>query len=139
MNMKHLIALILFSGLALNLSGQAEQNESNAIAKKVEGLTLYDGYFQYYWDEKAGKIWLEIDQFDEEFLYVNSLRAGVGSNDIGLDRNQLGGEHVVKFIRVGPQVLLQKPNQDYRAISDNQDEVNSVAEAFASSVLLVLK
>jgi hypothetical protein len=26
------------------------------------------GYFTYYWDAKAGKLWLEIDRWDTEFL-----------------------------------------------------------------------
>ncbi|MEL6653691.1 MAG: zinc-dependent metalloprotease, partial [Bacteroidota bacterium] len=70
-----------------------------------------------------------------EFLYVNSLAAGVGSNDIGLDRGQLGRERVVFFERIGPKVLMIQPNYDYRAVSDNEMERRSVAEAFARSVL----
>ena len=76
-----------------------------------------------------------MDEWDTEFLYVNSLAAGIGSNDIGLDRNQLGSSRIVKFVRSGPKVLLMQPNYDFRAISDEPDERRSVAEAFASSVL----
>jgi hypothetical protein len=98
-------------------------------------MEKYSGYFTFYWEAKAGKIWLEIDKWDAEFLYVNSLPAGVGSNDIGLDRGQLGNERIVKFQRVGPKVLLIQPNYGYRAISDNPDERRAVQEAFAQSVL----
>lgn len=80
-------------------------------------------------------MFLEVDKINQEFLYVNSLAAGIGSNDIGLDRGQLGGERVVKFEKHGNKLLLIQPNYDYRAVSDNQDEVKSVAEAFASSVI----
>ena len=45
-----------------------------------------------------------IDKFDTEYLYVYSLSAGVGSNDIGLDRGQLGSEQIVKFDRRGQSV-----------------------------------
>ncbi|MEM9819658.1 MAG: zinc-dependent metalloprotease [Bacteroidota bacterium] len=103
-----------------------------AFTKNMEAFT---GFFNFWWDANAGKIWLEIDRFDEEFLYVNSLPAGVGSNDIGLDRGQLGGEHVVKFVRSGPKVLLVQINTDYRAISDNLAEQKSVEQAFAQSVI----
>ena len=48
------------------------------------------GFFNIYWDARAGKVWLEIAKFDSEFLYVVSLAAGVGSNDIGLDRGEFG-------------------------------------------------
>ncbi len=107
----------------------------DAIEEKTDGMTAYEGYFDFYWDDKSGKIWLEVDRFDEEFLYVNSLPAGVGSNDIGLDRNQLGDTRVVKFIRSGPKVMLVQPNYSYRAVSDNADERKSVEEAFAQSVI----
>ncbi|MEL6923853.1 MAG: zinc-dependent metalloprotease, partial [Bacteroidota bacterium] len=102
-------------------------------------MKAYEGYFNYWWDESTGKIWLEVDKLDQEFLYVNSLPAGVGSNDIGLDRGQLGGEQVVKFMKSGPKILLIQPNYDYRAISDNDDERKSVQEAFAQSVLFGFK
>src|SRR5690606_5989590 len=70
-----------------------------------------------------------------EFLYVNSLPAGIGSNDIGLDRGQLGDERIVKFERRGPKVLMIQPNYRFRAITNNVDERNSVEQAFAQSVL----
>lgn len=111
------------------------QDKTPSIADKTKNSKAYTGYFNFYWDEKEGKIWLEIDKWDQEILYVNGLSAGVGSNDIGLDRNQLGSERIVRFVRVGPKVLMIQPNYDYRAISKNPDEARSVAEAFASSTL----
>ncbi|HBK87497.1 MAG TPA: hypothetical protein DDZ56_02530 [Cytophagales bacterium] len=93
------------------------------------------GFFECYFDEKQDKMYLVIDKFDTEFLYIESLTAGVGSNDIGLDRNQLGRERVVKFQRRGPKVLLTEINLNYRAISDSQAERKAVEEAFAQSVL----
>ncbi len=106
-----------------------------SIEEAIEGTEKKEGYFNFYWDESKGKVWLEIDKMDTEFLYVNSLAAGVGSNDIGLDRGQLGGTQIVEFRRVGPKVMLVQPNYRYRANSDNPDEVRAVREAFAESVL----
>ena len=105
------------------------------ILSKTQGMEKYAGFFNFYWDQKEGKIWLEIDKLDSEFLYVNYLSAGVGSNDLGLDRGRIGGSRVVKFIRQGPKVLLVQPNYSYRAVSDNQAESRAVTEAFAQSVL----
>lgn len=121
--------------LIIALLAGAAYAELPSIAKKTAGMKKHSGYFTFYWDAAAGKIWLEIDRWDFEFLYVNSLPAGLGSNDIGLDRNQLGGSHVVKFIRIGPKVLLLKPNYSFRASSDNADEKKAVTDAFATSVL----
>jgi hypothetical protein len=112
-----------------------EPPKATGIAAKVGGMKHFPGYFDFYYDEKQDKIFLVIDKLDTEFLYVNSLSAGVGSNDIGLDRGQLGGERIVKFDRRGPKVLLVQPNYDYRAITNNADERRAVEEAFAQSVL----
>src|SRR5688572_33088478 len=87
------------------------------IAAKVSGMKHFPGYFDFYYDEKQDKIFLVIDKFDTEFLYVNSLPAGIGSNDIGLDRGQLGDDRIVKFERRGPKVLLLLPNYRYRAVT----------------------
>ena len=54
------------------------------IKNKTDGFKKYSGYFNFYWDSNEGKIWLEVDHFDDEFLLVNSLAHGVGSNDLGL-------------------------------------------------------
>jgi hypothetical protein len=107
----------------------------NSIESKTSGLKKYTGYFDYWVDEKQDKVFLLIDKFDSEFMYVESLTAGIGSNDIGLDRNQLGKERVVKFERRGPKVLLTEVNYGYRAISENKMERLAVEQAFAQSVL----
>jgi hypothetical protein len=106
-----------------------------AIDEKTRGLQRLDGYFPLYWDSRAGTLWLEVPRFDTEFLYLTGLSAGLGSNDIGLDRGQLGGRHVVVFRRVGAKVLLEEQNYGYRAITRNPDERRAVHEAFARSVL----
>ena len=116
----------------------AQKSGSNNESNFLERLTAWEkqsGFIDFYWDESKGKVYLAIEDFDTEFLYVNSLSAGVGSNDIGLDRGQLGGEHVVKFQKVGPKLLLTQLNYDFRAESENEMERKSVDEAFAQSVL----
>jgi hypothetical protein len=83
--------------------------DSPSIGALTAGLGKSDGFLPFYWDEKKGRLYLEIRRFDTELLYYPSLAAGVGSNDIGLDRGRLGQEHVVKFVRSGPKVLLSNP------------------------------
>jgi len=67
------------------------------IVEKTAGTEKRAGYFNLYWDAKQGKLWLEVDKWNIEFLYQTGLPAGVGSNDIGLDRGQMGGTHRVRF------------------------------------------
>src|SRR5690242_15291924 len=109
--------------------------QSGAIAEKTKDAQKLAGYFNLYWDAKAGKLWLEIDKWDTEFLYQSGLPAGVGSNDIGLDRGQLGATRIVRFERSGPKVLLIQENLDYRAVTSDVDEQRAVRESFAESVL----
>lgn len=104
------------------------------IETKTEGMQKLDGYFPLYWDAKGGNVWLEVPRFNEEFLYVVSLPAGLGSNDVGLDRGQLGPRRIVYFERVGPKILMIAPNMRYRADSDNELERKAVRDAFAESV-----
>lgn len=139
--MKRIILLALFLITQLSFAQKKKDQATPAtttptgIAAKVSGMKHYPGYFDFYYDEKQDKIFLVIDKFDTEFLYVNSLPAGIGSNDIGLDRGQLGDDRIVKFERRGPKILMVQPNYRYRAITDNTDERVSVEQAFAQSVL----
>ncbi len=114
---------------------QPEDKAPPKVAEKTKQMRQLPGFFPLYWDERQGKIWLEIDKWDTEFLYLDSLPAGVGSNDIGLDRGQLGDGRVVKFERVGPKVLLLQVNYGFRASSQNPAERRAVEDAFAQSVL----
>jgi Met-zincin/Domain of unknown function (DUF5117) len=125
--------LLLF--FVISYSTVANGQKTNNVDLTTPGFTKYTGYFNFYWDEKTGRILLEVDKFDEEFLYVNSLPAGIGSNDLGLDRGQIGESRIVKFIKSGPKILLVQPNYAYRAVSKNADERKSVEEAFAQSVI----
>ncbi|MFP3952457.1 MAG: zinc-dependent metalloprotease, partial [Candidatus Bathyarchaeia archaeon] len=109
--------------------------EAQTIEEFTEDMERYPGYFDFYWDENQGKVWLEIDKFDEKFLYLDSLTAGLGSNDVGLDRNQMGETRIVKFQRTGPKVLMIQPNYSFRAISENPYERKAVEEAFVTSVI----
>ena len=127
--------LLLALSLALLLVSSATAQGLPSIEDTTDGLTHMDGFFPIYWDEDEGKVWLEIPQLEEDFLYVVSLPAGLGSNDVGLDRGQLGGERVVRFERVGPKVLLVQPNLRYRATTENAAERRAVEDAFAESVV----
>ena len=105
-----------------------------SIASVTEKLQKIDGFVPLYIDADGGKIYIEITQFNREFLYLVSLPTGVGSNPIGLDRGQLGTTKVVEFERAGNKILLIQPNYDFRATGDAQQK-KSVEESFAKSVI----
>jgi hypothetical protein len=106
-----------------------------AIEEKTNGFKKLPGYIPLYSDENSGKIYMEFSRFDTEFLYAMSLPAGLGSNDIGLDRGLSGGGRVVKLNRVGRKVLLIQPNVDYRAVTNDNAEKRAVEQSFAQSTL----
>ena len=113
----------------------ASAQNSSKIADKTKNMKRYDGYFTFWWDAANGKIWMQVDKLDKEFLYVHSLPAGLGSNDIGLDRGLIGGSRIVYFNKVGKKLLLVQPNYSYRALSEDKNEQRAVKESFAQSVI----
>src|SRR4029077_6148977 len=117
------------------LQALAETGQTRTIAEKTAGTQKLAGYFNLYWDAKQGKLWLEIDKWGSEFLYQSGLPAGIGSNDIGLDRGQLGATRIVRFERSGPKVLLIQENLEYRAVSNDPDERRAVHDSFAEAAL----
>jgi len=128
------LSAILLVSLALSAQ-TASAPAATTIAQKTAGLKKLDGYFPLAWDAKAGKLYLEIDAFGKDFLFLDSLPYGVGSNDLGLDRGQLGKGRLVRFYRSGPRVLLIERNLDYRSSSLSPDEQLDVEQSFAQSVL----
>ncbi|HWZ98983.1 MAG TPA: zinc-dependent metalloprotease [Candidatus Dormibacteraeota bacterium] len=126
------LLLVLFPILSC---AQTSAPPPQTFAEKIKDAQKLPGYFNLYWDAKQGKLWLEIDKWDTEFLYQSSLPAGVGSNDIGLDRGQLGATRVVRFERSGPKILLVQENLDFRALTDDAAERRAVHDSFAESVL----
>ena len=111
----------------------------NAQILNKKDLKSYEGFFDFYYEESSDKIYLKVKKLHKEFLYVNSLASGVGSNDIGLDRGQLGNERLVFFKKAGNKLLLMQPNLAYRANTDNALERKSIEQAFAKSVLFGFK
>lgn len=122
--MRVLIVLLFCLGLSAH---------GATIGEKTAGMKKLNGFFPLYWDEKGGNVFLEIERMGDEFLYFTSLSAGLGSNDVGLDRNQVGQERIMRFQRVGPKVLLVEGNLKFRANSSDAAERLAVTDAFAAS------
>jgi len=115
--------------------GPQEAKPIPSIADKIQEMEKKDGFVPLYWEAKTGKIWLEISRFDTELLYYVSLPAGMGQNNIGLNRGDLGPSMVVVFQRIGPKILMIEPNYSYRAVSDDALERKSVDDGFPTSVI----
>ena len=116
-------------------AGGAAGGRVQSIDERTAGMQKIDGYVPLYWDERTGSLFIEIARFGGDFLFNTGLAAGLGSNDIGLDRGAGGGARIVSFERVGPRVLMVQPNMSFRSSSANPLERKSVEDSFAKSVL----
>ncbi len=114
---------------------------ANAFDTATKTLLRRDGLLVTYLDRKAGKLLVELPKPSGsrnecgQFLYLEGIRTGLGSNPVGLDRGQAGDTRIVAFRRLGGRVLIEEPNLRYRAVSRDTNEVRAVRESFASSVL----
>ena len=125
------LSLFVFCLLCL-FQTRASDSPVEDFTKKMLAV---EGYFDFFYDKESGKIYLLVDKEKKPFLFQSSLPNGLGSNDIGLDRGQLGNTRVVRFERHGDKMLLIQVNTDYRASSSNRAEQKSVDQAFAKSVI----
>ena len=130
-----LFSLLLTLGAGADaLHAQEDDEGPPTIEAHTEGMERIDGFLPLYWDASEGTLWMEVGRWDEELLHYTSLPAGLGQNDIGLNRGDLSSEHVVVFRRVGPRVLMEEPNYGYRAVGAGEMERRSVDDGFPTSI-----
>lgn len=130
------ILILLFAGSCNVLkNNKSTEPELSKFDELISGKEKFSGFMNYYWDTEKGKIYLEIDKLNEELIYVSYLSAGLGSNDIGLDRGQIGNSKIIKFEKIGNKIMIFEPNYKFRANSDNEAEKKAVKDAFAHSII----
>ena len=112
--------------------GARDVKPAASIASITQNLKKFDGFYPFYYDDKSGKVYLEIDRWGQEFLYFNSLPEGIGNG--GAERGQASAV-IAKFIRMGSKVFLLQPDYDHRAVNGSIDEKRDVADGFSQSVL----
>jgi hypothetical protein len=142
------LVLLATASLSVSLLGQTASGKSESslpgIAAKTAAMQNMPGLLPLHWDARAGKLYLEIPQFDaagrsRDLLYTNSLPYGTGSNDLGLDRGQTSEGTIVHFERVGPKVVLVEPNQMFRSSAKDPAEQLAVRQSFPESILAGFK
>ena len=106
-----------------------------SIGEFTSDMTKKEGLIPVYYDDESDKVYLAVPTDHAEYLFQSSLPYGVGSNDIGLDRGQLGNTRLVSFEKFGNKVLLKQHNTKYRAAHGSAAEKQSIDEAFADSVI----
>jgi hypothetical protein len=106
-----------------------------SIEEKTLKMRHLAGFLPLHWDDKGGKLYLEIRQLNADMLYFDSLPYGAGSNDLGLDRGQVSPAKLVRFERFGPKILLVQPNEYFRSSARDSAERIAVLQSFPESIL----
>ena len=115
--------------------------EASEVARQVAGLEARAGLVDLHLDRKTGRVLAVLPAPSGprgrvgEYLYVEGISTGVGSNPVGLDRGQLGEARLVELRRVGSRLLVEAQNLRFRALGAPTAEAEAVRESFASSVL----
>jgi hypothetical protein len=126
-----IVVVAMLAACSQSEPGDAPESGSLSLAQ----YEPFEGFLDLYWDADGGRLLIKVEELDTPLLYQSSMARGVGSNDLGLDRGQLAAGRVVRFLRSGPKVLLVEDNLLYRAVSDDADERQAVAESFGRSVI----
>jgi hypothetical protein len=115
-----------------------------ALAKEADdplrGTTAHEGLLPVHVDKAKGRILLSLPKADAEgvsgrFLYMASLKTGLGSAPIGLDRAQPGPAQILVFRRLGKKVAIELENPRFRATGAPTAEQLAARDAFAYSTL----
>lgn len=131
-SIKWMNSVLIVALLCLSQVVQAKDNKDFMKAKQS-----MPGFVEIVYANTEDKVYLALDtgQLNQQMLFQSSLPQGIGSNDIGLDRGQLGDTRLVEFQRFGNKILLKQLNTNYRASATNVAERQSIDEAFADSVI----
>jgi len=129
------IAILLIALTLGACTGSSDNESAPDLFSKLHTYELHEGFLDLYWDEHGGRLILKIEELGNPFIYQSALARGVGSNDLGLDRGQLGATRVVEFQKSGPKVLMLQHNLNFRAESNVLAEREAVRESFAASVV----
>ncbi|WP_258807188.1 zinc-dependent metalloprotease [Pseudidiomarina sp. CB1] len=131
--MKHFMSALLV--MVCWLASNTAYANTPTINEFTESMQPHQGFFTFYHDSQNGNVYLQVPRAPQKFIFQTSLPWGLGSNDIGLDRGQLGATRLASFYLEGNKALLIHHNTFFRANSDNTAERTSIDEAFADSVI----
>ncbi|HEX8257551.1 MAG TPA: DUF5117 domain-containing protein, partial [Allosphingosinicella sp.] len=138
-----LVSMLLI-GAAPAAAAPASAAPANAApanaAEALRGTALKSGLLPVHVDNKQGRILLSLPAPDAEgisgrYLYVTSLRTGLGSAPIGLDRALSAGSKLLAFRRIGKKMVAEIENPRFRAAGAPAPEQAAARESFAYSTI----
>lgn len=121
--------------ITLAISPLASADDAISVNQVLQENNTYRGFINVWYNQEEDKTYFVINKNLGDFIYQTSLPQGLGSNDIGLDRGQLGETRLTHFKRAGDSIMLVQKNTEYQALSNNTREVDAMAESFANAIL----
>ena len=133
-------ALLSCFCLAQRPEGAAPAAQPVTVAARVGQLQRRDGFVPFYWDARRGELLFELAPaaLDRDFLYFTALGTGVGSTEMFADRSSFGAQAEIRFMRIGPRVMVSQRNTEFRAENGSDALKGSVHMSFPSSILAAL-
>jgi len=132
--------IVAVAGVLLALALAPAHAASRKDTDPLKGTSAYEGLLPVNVDEAKGRILLSLPPADADgvsgrFLYMASLKTGLGSAPVGLDRAQPGPAQILVFRRLGKKVAVELENPRFRASGAPPAEQAAARDAFAYSTL----
>ena len=129
---KALLAALLLGASAPALAAPAPEVLANTV--------LQSGLLPVHVDKKGGRILLSLPAPDKDgisgrYIYIASLKTGLGSAPAGLDRSLSAGSKLLVFRRVGKKMVAEIENPRFRASGAPAPEQAAARGSFAYSTL----
>ena len=126
--------------LSLLLLGASVPALAAPAAEVLAGTRVQQGLLPVHVDAKGGRILLSLPAPDAQgvsgrYLYVVSLKTGLGSAPVGLDRALSAGSKLLAFHRVGKKVVAEIENPRFRATNAPAPEQAAARDSFATSTI----
>lgn len=134
------VAVLVMAGCQTSAETPSRPGDAGAAGEPAAQLTELDGFFTLKIDANENKVLATLPQPDGDgvmlrLIHAVQLKAGLGSNPVGLDRGWGSGGEILVFRKIGNQVILEVENMTYRASPDNPLEARAVRESFATSFI----
>ena len=124
----------------LVLSAAAPAPAASPPAQVLAGTRAQQGLLPVHVDAKEGRILLSLPAPDTQgvagrYLYVASLKTGLGSAPVGLDRALSAGSKLLAFRRIGRKIVAEIENPRFRATNAAAPEQAAARDSFATSTI----
>ncbi|MFS0773305.1 zinc-dependent metalloprotease [Sphingomonas sp. 1P08PE] len=111
-------------------------------ADVLKGTLAQNGLLPVAIDRDGGRVLVTLSPAGADgvlgrFLYVASLRTGIGSSETGLDHGQNGETQLLAFRRLGKKIVAEFENPRFRATGGSPAEQAAARQSFATSTAWV--